>query len=190
MGSPRQYKEPSGSRPSIGFAVAGVIVAGLGLLSMRQAFPPLPKPETPVVLARAGQPVAAVARVDAAAPAAAMRPDELTEDAPVRASRTSSSHVRALARLDAAQPAPAGPSAPPNAAPAKTALATGSDDEGKLCKAPAPEDAASKILRRGLMLRDFDRSKASAIDIAPSPPPPEDERRLTLSSLFAHILEN
>lgn len=196
----RQDKEPVGLGASVSLAVVGVIVAGLGLLTMRQAFPPLPKPETPVVLVHADQPLV---NADYRAPSEPqVRALELTADptartAPSRRKAARShglrEHARVAARPEAvlkpvkATPAPA---ALPAAAAQKIAAASSSASDVKLCKAPAPNEVVAKALQPGLILRYDPTAKASALDIPPPSPPAEQERRLKLSALLADILEN
>ena len=171
-------------------------MAGLGLLTMRSAFPPLPKPETPVVLARADRPLAStLLRPSASAAAPVAHPDELSEDAPlvvapVKAARL---HERAAAELSdspaRARPAALTPAPQPPAAE-KTVAQVATADQGKLCKAPAPDAIASKVLQPGLILRYDAKYKSAPIDIPPPGPPPEEERRLKLSALLADMLDN
>jgi hypothetical protein len=183
---------------SVSVAVAGIVVAGLGLLTMRSAFPPLPKPETPVVLARADRPLASAVLHPSSAVAPIVRPDVLTEDAPEAVEpsapvRTARLHARAAEPLESpvkAETAALTPASQPiAAAPADAAPAAA--NQGKLCKAPAADDIASKVLQPGLILRYDTKFKSTPIDIPPpSPQQPEQERRLRLSALLADMLDN
>jgi hypothetical protein len=180
---------------SVSLAVAGIIAAGLGLLTMRSAFPPLPKPETPVVLARADRPLGgALVRPSAPAATAVVQPDELTEDAPLAAAAPARAmRPRAPALDPQGARFRARPSAPAPAAGTEAvgkAPAEASVDQGKLCKAPAPDDVASKLLQPGVILRYDTKYKSAPIDIPPRGPPPEEERRLKLSALLADMLDN
>lgn len=183
---------------SISVAVVGIVVAGIGLLTMRSAFPPLPKLETPVVLARADRPLAsALLRPSAPSTASVVHPDVLTEDAPL-APAVPVKAVRLHERAAAAEPLesalkaqPAALTPPPQPPPAEnTVAAAATADQGKLCKAPAPDDISSKVLQPGLILRYDSKFKSAPIDIPPPGPPPEEERRLKLSALLADMLDN
>jgi hypothetical protein len=184
---------------SVSVAVAGIVVAGLGLLTMHSAFQPLPKPGTPVVLIRADRPLAStLLHPSSLASAPVVHPDVLTEDAPVNAAPIASvKAARLQERADASlqaeiktQPAAVTQTPLPAAAAPKAVAEAAPADQGKLCKAPAPDDISSKVLQPGLILRYDTKFKSTPIDIPPPGPQPEEQRRLKLSALLADMLDN
>lgn len=106
----------------------------------------------------------------------------------MRVVRREHAAARLEIRSDAAQ-AEIRPAAPPAAAPEKVAAQTGPDD-GKLCKAPMPNEVAAKVMKPGLILRYDTQYKITPIDIPPPKPPPEEVRRLKLSALLKDMLDN
>lgn len=205
MTSQRPDRDLDGAGVSIGLAVAGVVAAGVGLLTMHVAFAPLPKPGVPVVISHS-----AVAATQAAwRPAPRSKPAVEAVSAPSvededvapkpQTDRPVERHddAAAGAAVDDAltQPAPV-PAAPAAAAaapkPQVQTVAKAETTAEKLCKAPTPQILSPKTLQPAMILRYDSRFKAQTPDIAPQRPPAQDdqERRLKLSALLANMLNN
>ena len=202
LASSRPDKDFDGAGVSIGLAVAGVLAAGLGLVTMHTAFKPLPKPGVAVVISHAETPIAQASWRHAkdVKPAARISSIPEVDEAPA--------HVRAVVRHDEAAPrdttlsrAPDAASAAkpaPAAAPASLAAkltvqqVANADVPGeKLCKAPTSQVLSAKALQPAMILRYDSKFKAPPLDIAPERPPSDDtERRIKLSALLSNMLEN
>ena len=204
MTSKRPERDFEGAGVNISLAIAGVVAAGLGLVTMHTAFKPLPKPGVPVVIShsvpgptRATWLHAPQSRPVVRPVSAPAAPDE-DEDAvtPVRRSGrlTAVRHPATAARA---------PEAPAAALPAKTTppapapkplvqiLAKADVPAEKLCKAPTPQVLSAKALQPAMILRYDSKFKAATPDIEPQRPPSDDEqRRLKLSALLGRVLEN
>ena len=199
MTSWRPDKETDGAGLSIGLAIVGLLAAGLGLVTMHTAFKPLPKPGVPVVISHAATPVAEASwrHAPAARPAApdAESPDVDETPAPERPARHLAVHADALQthalEPAAAKPAPA--TTPASLISAKATVqqvATAEVPGEKLCKAPSPQVLSAKTLQTAMILR-YDARKVRPLDIPPPQPSSDDtERRLKLSALLGHMLEN
>ena len=193
MKSSLQDKEPG--RPGLGLAIAGVVVAGLGLLTMGSAFPPLPKPETPVVVPRADKPMA-TATFHTISTEPTIRPDEVADGAILTPEADEAEPARVMAAkphahngiIRASAPVTVSPPPAPAAAPPRDLAEASSVSGPKLCKAPAPEDLKAKLVQPGLILR-YD-AQAKPFDLPPQGPPPEEQRRLKLSALLEGMLSN
>ena len=198
MASSRPDRDFEGAGVSIGLAVAGIVAAGLGLMTMHTAFAPLPKPGVPVVISHAEtRPIQAAwrhARAKPATPnAGAADTDEIASpDATARNAVASRPDVPAPAAPDvAAAPAAATTLAPPPAKLSVLQIAKADVPGEKLCKAPTPQLLTAKALQPAMILRYDAKFKAPPLDIEPQRPASDNtERRLKLSALLSNILEN
>lgn len=201
MTSRRPERDFEGAGVNISLAIAGVVAAGVGLLTMHTAFKPLPKPGVPIVISHAViAPTAASWRhtrgvhpaVRSVSTRFAQAPQETTP-APSR------SHQLAPKGHQEVTPAPS--EEEPGAAPANLAaavpkapvqtLAKAEVSADKLCKAPAPAVLSAKSLQPVMILRYDSRFKAPTPDIEPQRFPSDDEqRRLKLSQLLSRVLAN
>ena len=201
--SKRPERDFEGAGVNISLAIAGVVAAGLGLVTMNTAFRPLPQPGVPVVISHS---------VAATTPAAWRHAPDARPAARHVSVRTADDEeaiapLRRHGRPAVAAPAPVEPAptaAPPSeVVPAKAAatapapkpliqtLAKADVPAEKLCKAPTPQVLSAKALQPAMILRYDSRFKAPAPDIAPQRPVTEDEqRRLKLSALLGRVLEN
>lgn len=183
---------------SISLAVAGVVAAGLGLATMSFAFKPLPKPGVPVVISTSA-PVATEASFQHVEPRAVpSRETSVAEDA---APRPYARPHRPAVQKKPATPEPVAQVQPslvpvetpaPAATPAKPAIQVAKADAPgeKLCKAPQPQVLSAKTLQSAMILH-YDARKVRPLDIPPPQPPADDtERRLKLSALLGHMLDN
>ncbi len=181
--------------------MAGVLAAGLGLVTMHTAFRPLPKPGVAVVISHAETPVAQAswrhARDVKAAAQVSSLPDVDEVPAPEPAVRHHDAALRARPPSPAAK-APAAATPAPAAAPAPLAakltvqqVAKAEIPGEKLCKAPSPQVLTAKALLPAMILRYDSKFKAPPLDIAPERPPSDDtQRRIKLSALLSNLLEN
>jgi len=187
-----------GAGAGIGLAVAGIVAAGVGLVTMHTAFKPLPTPGVPVVISHSVVAPTAASWRHAPGARPAARPVSVARDedaaAPEPRIRTISRHVHAealppVAAEPPAQPAPAKLSAAPPRPQVQT-VAKAETTPDKLCKAPSPQLLSAKALQPAMILRYDARFKASTPDIAPPRPPASDDeqRQLKLSALLANIM--
>ena len=204
MTSKRPERDFEGAGVNISLAIAGVVAAGLGLVTMHTAFKPLPKPGVPVVISHsvAAPTQAAWRHAPQASPVAhpvsapAVKDDDEDAVAPVRRGSRPAAVRHHLTPPPAAEAPAAVISAkttPPAPAPkpAVQTLAKVDVPAEKLCKAPTPQVLSAKALQPAMILRYDTRFKATMPDIEPQRPPSDDEqRRLKLSALLGHILEN
>ncbi len=204
MTSKRPERDFEGAGVNISLAIAGVVAAGLGLVTMHTAFKPLPKPGVPVVISHSVPQPAAAAWLHArqASPVArpVSTPAVVDEDEDAVAPVRRSSRPAALRHHLTPAPVAEDPAAtiqakvaPPAAAPKPPVQTLAKVDvpAEKLCKAPTPQLLSAKALQPAMILRYDTRFKASTPDIEPRRPPSDDEqRRLKLSALLGHILEN
>jgi hypothetical protein len=196
--SNRPDKDFDGAGVSISLAVVGVVAAGLGLLTMQNAFRPLPKPGVPVVIAHSeAEPTQATWRH---APGARPKPETVStlpvqeEAAPeIRPHRAAVRHPEISSPVAEAAPAPSPGPAPVSAgAPAKPevqTLAKADATAEKLCTSPTPPVLSAKALQPAMILRYDTKFKARPLEIAP-PPADDTERRLKLSALLANMLDD
>lgn len=201
--SSRSDKDSEGAGVNISLAVAGVVAAGVGLLTMHTAFTPLPKPGVPVVIATSRPaPTRAAWRhaEEAAQPPADVQSQRADGENAAPALRARPAAI--IARHHAARPAAADPAPTPAMTPivAKAAApaskppvreVAAADLPGqKMCKAPSPQPQllSAKSLQPALVLR-YD-AKARQIDIPPPQPAADEQRRLKLSALLANMLTN
>ena len=202
MTSKRPERDFEGAGVNISLAIAGVVAAGLGLVTMNTAFRPLPQPGVPVVISHSvAAPTPATWRHAPDARPAAHHVSVRTVDdeeaiAPVR------HHLHPAVAAASGELAPA-PAPPPEIVAAKAAasvpapkppvqtLAKADLPAEKLCKAPTPQVLSAKALQPAMILRYDSRFKAPTPDIQPQRPVTEDEqRRLKLSALLGRVLEN
>ncbi len=195
--SKRHDKDSDGAGVSISLAVAGVVAAGLGLATMSFAFKPLPKPGVPVVISTAAPARLAASFQHVEPRTAPSREVSATEDAAPR--RYVRPHRLAVAKPHASSEpiAQLQPKLIPVQAPAPAVVSkipvqvAKADVPGeKLCKAPQPQVLSAKTLQAAMILR-YDPRKVRPLDIpAPQPPSDDTERRLKLSALLGHMLDN
>ncbi len=201
----KPHRKPGPVVLLVGLGAVSVCALGVGLFAINAARTPQPML---VVSDTAGARVAAVeadAKLWAAyapAPArAALAPDEWTSDAP--AFQAGMAHAKLVAPALAAPPPPPpaaaqqqttapAPSAQPAATPvpslAQAQAQASAKDDSKICRnPPVPLDLAQPAPR--LRLHYEPRLSSKAPDIAPVGPPPEQERRIRLSSLLAEALQ-
>lgn len=197
--SKRHDKDSEGAGVSISLAVAGVVAAGLGLATMSFAFKPLPKPGVPVVISTSAPvrmpasfqhverrvlPSLEPAAAEEPAPRPYVRPHRLALQKKHASPAPVAEVQPKLVPVQAPAPAPA-------ATPKAVVQVAKADAPGeKLCKAPQPQALTAKTLQSALILR-YDVRKVRPLDIPPPQPSSDDaERRLKLSSLLAHMLDN
>jgi hypothetical protein len=201
MTSSRPDKESDGAGVSVAIVVAGLVVAGVGLVTMHTAFEPLPKPGVPVVISHPAAPVAQAAWRHA--PKARPRVSEVSAPdaddvaAPAPAARSAQSRHADPAPTAAAEAAPGAFSSHPTLpAPLASKLTiqqvAAADVPGeKLCKAPTAQVLSAKALQPAMILRYDSKFKAPPLDIEPQRPPSNDEeRQIRLSALLSNMLKN
>ena len=197
----RPDKDSDGAGVSVGIIVAGLVVVGVGLVTMHTAFEPLPKPGVPVVISHHAVPVAEAAwrHAPKARPHVSdVSASEIDEaPAPAPAPRVDEPH-----RADAApKPAPELPrgafsshvSLPGLLATKLTVqqIAMADSPGEKLCKAPTSQVLSAKALQPAMILRYDSKFKAPPLDIEPQRPPSADEeRQIKLSALLSNMLKN
>ncbi len=201
MTSKRPERDFEGAGVNIGLAVAGVVAAGVGLMTMHTAFTPLPKPGVPVVISHSAPAPTQAAWRHAPIARPAIRPVStraaLDEDigavrktgrpAVVRHQPEAAPAAQAVAVPVAATVAAPAPASKP---PVQTVAKLDTSAE-KLCKAPTPQLLSAKSLQPAMILRYDAKFKTPTPDIAPERPPSDDEqRRLKLSALLANVLAN
>ncbi len=201
MTSKRPERDFEGAGVNIGLAVAGVVAAGVGLLTMHTAFTPLPKPGVPVVISHSVPAPTQAAWRHAPNARPAVRPVStrslLDDDSgavrktgrPAVVRHQSGAAPVVQTALAATTATVAIPAAAPK--PALQTLAKADVAAEKLCKTPSPQLLSAKSLQPAMILRYDAKFKASTPDIAPERPPSDDEqRRLKLSALLANVLAN
>ena len=202
MTSKRPERDFEGAGVNISLAIAGVVAAGLGLVTMHTAFRPLPKIGVPVVISHSipAPTPAAWRHFQDAKPVARRVSARIADDeeaiAPLRrrghpvAVRP---HVEPAPSAEAAAEVVPAKSATPAPAPKPPVqiLAKADVSAEKLCKAPTPQVLSAKALQPAMILRYDSRFKTPPPDIQPQRPVTEDEqRRLKLSALLGRVLEN
>jgi hypothetical protein len=197
--SSRPDKDFEGAGVSIALVIAGVVAAGVGLVTMHTAFTPLPKPGVPVVISHAAAPAAAEAawrHAQGARPVAQTVSEPLIDEVPAPEPRVrhaeATRHALAPAiDADLAKPRPA-LAATPAALTTKLSVqqVAKADVPGeKMCKAPDPQVLSAKALQPAMILRYDAKFKGPPLDIEPQAPPSDDtERRIRLSALLANML--
>lgn len=196
--SKRPDKDFDGAGVSISLAIVGVVAAGLGLLTMQNAFRPLPRPGVPVVIAHSeATPTQAswrhAANTRPAAETISTLPVQQDAAPEIRPHRAAAPHhetpVPVAEAAPQPSPAPAPASTPAPAKPEVQTLAKTDVTAEKLCKAPTPPVLSAKALQPAMILRYDTRFKARPLEIAPPPQADDTERRLKLSALLANMLD-